>query len=76
MAGICTVFRGQANADTCEFICDTVDEVMNDAPTTKKVGTGTFKDFTHFATLGSTCVVGNNGDTLVYMLFSDGWQEV
>lgn len=49
---------------------------MNDAPTTKKVGTGVFKDFTHFATIGSTCVVGNNGDTLVYMLFSDGWQEV
>ena len=49
---------------------------MNDAPTTTKKGTGVFKDFDHYAILGSTCTVGNNGSTAYYMLFSDGWQEV
>lgn len=76
MAGICTNFRGFANEDVCEFVCDTLQELNNDAPTTKKMGTGAFKGFNHYATIGSTCIVGNEGNTSVYMLFSNGWQEV
>ena len=76
MAGICTKFAGHENPLLSEFACDTTDELMNDAPTTAKKGTGVFKDFNHYAILGSTCAVGNNESTAYYMLFSDGWQEV
>ena len=73
---LCTYFSGRANTNICEFVCDTVDELMNDAPTTTKKGTGNFSEFTHYVPIGSTCTVGNGGNTKVFMLFSDGWQEV
>lgn len=49
---------------------------MNDASTTTKKGTGNFSHFTQCVPIGSTCTVGNGGSTKVFMLFSDGWQEV
>lgn len=76
MAGICTSFKGQPNADISAFVCDTIDELMNDAPTTTKMGTGVFEGFNHYGVIGSTATVGNNGVTAYYMLFSAGWQEV
>ena len=39
---LCTYFAGRANTTICEFVCDTVEELMNDAPTTTKKGTGNF----------------------------------
>ena len=33
---LCTYFAGRANTNICEFVCDTVEELMNDAPTTIK----------------------------------------
>lgn len=76
MAGVCTKYAGRDNLCYCEFVCDTVEELMNDAPTTEKKGTGVFKNFEHCAPIGSACLVGNNGDMKVYILFSNGWQEV
>ena len=73
---LCTYFPGRANKTKCEFVCDTVEELMNDAPTTTKKGTGNFSHFTQCVPIGSTCTVGNGGSTKVFMLFSDGWQEV
>lgn len=76
MAGICTNFRGQANTDVSEFVCDTIEELMNDAPTMTTFGKGVFEGFNHFASMGSVGIVGNGGSTAYYMLFSTGWQEV
>ena len=73
---LCTYFAGRANTTICEFVADTVEELMNDAPTTTKKGTGNFSHFTQCVPIGSTCTVGNGGSTKVFMLFSDGWQEV
>ena len=72
---LCSEFGGQKNTIICSFVCDTVDEVQY-LPTTKKKGTGTFSDFNHYANIGSTVTIGNNGATKVMMLFSNGWQEV
>ena len=33
---LCTYFAGRANTTICEFVCDTVEELMNDASTTTK----------------------------------------
>ena len=76
MAGICSHFRGQVNANIMTFVCDSEDEVR-DLPTTTEVGKGVFADFTHTANLGSICQVGNDGgDLLIYELFSFGWKKL
>ena len=72
MAGVCVSYRGQSNANVSAFVCDTIDELMNDAPTVNKMGTNVFKDFEHYGVIGSTATVGNNGSTAYYMLFSSG----
>lgn len=76
MAGICIRYADSPNVALMEFACDTVDECVNEAPTMTKPGTGVFKKHKQFAPMGSTCIVGNHGSTKLYMLFSDGWQEV
>lgn len=72
---LCSEYVGQPNTIICSFVCDSVDEVK-DLPTTKKLGSGSFSDFNHYANIGSTVTIGNNGATKVMMLFSNGWQEV
>lgn len=72
---LCSEYGGQPNTIICSFVCDSVDEVK-DLPTTKKLGSGSFVDFNHYANIGSTVTIGNNGSTKVMMLFSNGWQEV
>lgn len=72
---LCSEYGGQPNTIICSFVCDSVDEVK-DLPTTKKLGSGSFTDFNHYANIGSTVTIGNNGSTKVMMLFSSGWQEV
>lgn len=75
MAIVCSEFGGHVNIALCKFVCDTTNEVQY-LPTTKKKGTGIFSDFNHYAPIGSTVTIGNNGATAIYMLFSNGWQEV
>ena len=75
MAGVCTRYGDRANVGLMEFCCDEISEVQ-DAPTTTRKGTGAFEAYQQYAPIGSTCTVGNNGDTKVFMLFSNGWQEV
>lgn len=72
---LCSEYGGQPNTIICSFVCDSVDEVK-DLPTTKKLGSGSFSDFNHYANIGSTVTIGNNGSTKIMMLFSSGWQEV
>lgn len=72
---LCSEYGGQQNTIICSFVCDSVDEVK-DLPTTKKLGSGSFSDFNHYANIGSTVTIGNNGTTKIMMLFSSGWQEV
>nr|DAF61341.1 MAG TPA: hypothetical protein [Siphoviridae sp. ctENB54] len=72
---LCSEYGGQPNTIICSFVCDSVDEVK-DLPTTKKLGSGSFSDFNHYANIGSTVTIGNNGTTKIMMLFSSGWQEV
>ena len=72
---LCSEYGGQPNTIICSFVCDSVDEVK-DLPTTKKLGSGSFSDFNHYANIGSTVTIGNNGATKIMMLFSSGWQEV
>lgn len=78
MAGMLLRIGDRPNTNICEFCVDTVDEVSL-LPTTTSRGTGKFADdasFKLYAPMGSTCIVGNGGSTKVFMLFSDGWQEV
>lgn len=75
MAGLCTYFAGRANTTIMEFVADEISEVQ-DLPTTTTYGKGVFEAYKQTAPMGSTCIVGNNGDTKVFMLFSNGWQEV
>ena len=72
---LCSEYGGQPNTIICSFVCDSVDEVK-DLPTTKKLGSGSFSDFNHYANIGSTVTIGNNGTTKVMMLFSSGWQDL
>lgn len=72
---LCSEYGGQPNTIICSFVCDSVDEVK-DLPTTKKLGSGSFSDFNHYANIGSTVTIGNNGSTKVMMLFSSGWQDL
>lgn len=72
---LCSEYGGQPNTIICSFVCDSVDEVK-DLPTTKKLGSGSFSDFNHYANIGSTVIIGNNGATNVMMLFSSGWQDL
>ena len=72
---LCSEYGDQPNTIICSFVCDTVDEVQY-LPTTKKKGTGTFADFNHYANIGSTVTIGNNGATKIMMLFSSGWQDL
>ena len=76
MAGVAMKYGDRANIGFFEFVCDTIDECVNEAPTTTRKGTGAFEAYQQYAPIGSTCIVGNNGDTKVFMLFSNGWQEV
>ena len=70
---ICDEFGGSKNIATCSFICDSVDELLSDAPTTKRKGQNNFSDFDHFAPIGSTATVNSDNGVLVYILFSEGW---
>lgn len=72
---ICNEFRGSTNMPTCSFVIDTVDE-LDLLPTTTKHASGSFSKFDHLAPIGSTCICGNHGSMKIYMLFTDGWQEV
>lgn len=36
MSMVCTKFGGSSNIALCEFVADSVDELLSDAPTTKK----------------------------------------
>ena len=75
MSGLCTYFAGRANTTIMEFVADEISEVQ-DLPTTTTYGKGVFEAYKQTAPMGSTCTVGNNGDMKVFMLFSNGWQEV
>ncbi len=72
---LCSEYGGQPNTIICGFVCDTVDEVK-DLPTTTKKGSGNFASFDHYANIGSTVTIGNNGSTKIMMLFSSGWQDL
>lgn len=72
---LCSEYGGQPNTIICDFVCDTVDEVK-DLPTTTKKGSGNFASFDHYANIGSTVTIGNNGSTKIMMLFSSGWQDL
>ena len=68
------------NYDTgvCEFYVDTDAEVTF-LPTTDKKASGIFADDPNFnftPAVGSTCVVGNDGNMKVYILMSSGWNEI
>lgn len=67
---------GVPNTIICSFVCDSVSELMSDAPTTTKKGSGSFADFNHYANIGSTATVNDSGNITIYMLFSDGWHEL
>lgn len=75
MAGQCTHFGGKANCNIMEFAIDNDDDVKY-LPTTKSFGAGEFSDLTHYAPIGSIAISGNQGNTKVFMLFSDGWFEL
>ena len=76
MAGICSNFKGQINANIMKFICDSESEIA-DLPTTTEKGKGVFEHFNHTAEIGSTCQVGNEGgELLIYQLFSFGWKKL
>lgn len=76
MAGIITQYRGNVDANIVEFTIDSENEIQY-LPTTTSVGTGDFSRFDKTVPIGSTCIVGNeNGDLLVYMLFSFGWKKM
>ena len=77
MALICSKFGEHMNVTICELVCDTVDELLNDAPTTTKKGTGGFEHFDHTIPIGSIATVGNEqGDLLIFELFSFGWKQI
>ena len=77
MAGVAMKYGDRANIGFFEFVCDTVDECVNEAPTTTRKGTGAFEAYQQYAPIGSTCIVGNEGgNLLVYMLFSFGWKPL
>lgn len=77
MSMVCTKFGGASNIALCELVADSVDELLSDAPTTKKKGTGNFADFDHYAPIGSTAIVGNEGgELLVFQLYSFGWKKI
>lgn len=76
MAGILLRYGDKANVNVAEFACDTVAEV-NNLPTTTQKGTGIFSQYQHTVPMGSTCIVGNQGEgVLVYMLFGFGWKNM
>lgn len=73
---ICDEFGGSKNIATCNFILDSEDELQF-LPTTEKMGSGKFEDFTHHAPIGSTAIVGNDGgELLVFQLYSFGWKKI
>lgn len=74
MSAICTHYADKPVIGLLQFVCDTVDEVK-DLPTTTTPGNGELSTYKS-APMGSTCTVGNGGATKVYMLFTDGWQEI
>lgn len=72
----CTLVRigDRPNVNVMEFAVDTESDIQN-LPTTTTVGTGKGLDI--IAPMGSTATVGNeDGDLLVYMLFSFGWKKI
>lgn len=73
MAGRILTYKDYMHA--ADFAVDTVDEIAY-LPTTEAEGTGIFAGHKKRA-MGSTCIVGNeDGDLLVYMLFSFGWKQI
>lgn len=77
MAATCLRYGDRPNCGFFEFVADTVEECVNEAPTTTRKGTGAFEAYQQYAPIGSTCIIGNeSGDTLVYMLFSFGWKQI
>lgn len=79
MAGILKKKGQQYNTAICEYVVDSEAEIAY-LPTTTKKGTGQFAGMSGFdfcPPIGSTCVVGNEGGTLlVYQLFSFGWKKL
>lgn len=79
MSGMLLRMGDRANTNIMEFCVDSKDEI-DYLPTTTRKGTGIFSNNTMFdfiAPIGSTCTVGNeDGNVLVYMLFSFGWKEL
>ena len=62
----------------CEFYVDTDAEVAL-LPTTTKKASGEFAknpNFDFTPAVGSTVIVGNDGNMKVYMLSSSGWHEI
>lgn len=76
MSLICSKYGEHGNTIVCEFVCDSVDELLSDAPTTTKMGSGNFAEFQHYANIGSTATVNSDSGVLVYILFSEGWKQV
>lgn len=77
MAGVAMKYGDRPNIGFFEFVCDTVEECVNEAPTTTRKGTGAFEAYQQYAPIGSTCIIGNEGgDVKIYMLFSFGWKEI
>ena len=77
MAGVAMKYGDRANIGFFEFVCDTIDECVNEAPTTTSKGKGVFSAYQQFAPMGSTLVVGNEGgDIMTFMLFSFGWKQI
>ncbi|WP_313069791.1 hypothetical protein [Lacrimispora sp.] len=79
MAGTLLRIGDKPNVNMCEFVVDTEEEIEY-LPTTKKKASGLFNsspDFDVCPPIGSTCCVGNeNGDLIIYMLFTFGWRKL
>jgi len=79
MAGMLLRMGDKPNVNIMEFVVDSESEIQY-LPTTTTKGSGIFANNPNFnftIPIGSTCIVGNQNDTLkVYMLFSFGWKEL
>lgn len=76
MSGIITEYRGKCNANIASIVCDTEKELLEDAPTTTKIGSGVFKDYNFTIPIGSQGIVKTDSGVVGYLLFSDGWTPV
>ena len=48
MAGVAMKYGDRANIGFFEFVCDTIDECVNEAPTTTRKGTGAFEAYQQY----------------------------